>query len=93
MPDGLRQRLALARAYVKDAPIYLFDESGNNLDREGDLCLMRKLTAMRGRTTIVLITHRPSHMRLADRVLYLQDGAVVHDGKPDQVLPLILDAA
>ncbi len=93
MPDGLRQRLALARAYVKDAPIYLFDEPGNNLDREGDLCLMRKLTAMRGRTTIVLITHRPSHMRLADRVLYLQDGAVVHDGKPDQVLPLILDAA
>ncbi len=93
MPDGLRQRLALARAYVKDAPIYLLDEPGNNLDHAGDLRLMRKLTAMRGRTTIVLITHRPSHMRLADRVLYVQDGAVLHDGKPDQVLPLILDAA
>jgi len=93
MPDGLRQRLALARAYVKNAPIYLFDEPGNNLDREGDLRLMRQLTAMRGRATIVFITHRPSHMRLADRILYLQDGAVVHDGKPDQILPLILDAA
>ncbi len=93
MPDSLKQRLTLARAYVKEAPIYLMDEPGNNLDREGDLRLMRQLAAMRGRSTVIIITHRPSHMRLADRVIYLQEGAVVHDGTPDQVLPLILDAA
>jgi len=93
MPDGLKQRLTLARAYVKNAPIYLLDEPGNNLDRDGDLRLMRKLTSMRGRASVVIVTHRPSHMRLADRVIYLQNGTVVHDGKPEQVLPLILDAA
>ena len=93
MPDGLKQRLMLARAYVKNAPIYLMDEPGNDLDREGDLRLMRHLNSLRGRATVIIVTHRPSHMRIADRVVYLQDGAVVHDGKPDQVLPLILDAA
>lgn len=93
MPDGLKQRLTLARAYVKNAPIYLLDEPGNNLDRDGDLRLMRKLNAMRGHSTVVIVTHRPSHMRLADRVIYLQNGAILHDGKPEQVLPLILDAA
>lgn len=93
MPDGLKQRLMLARAYVKDAPIYLLDEPGNNLDRDGDLRMMRQLTAMRGRATVIIVTHRPSHMRIADRVIYLQSGTVLHDGKPEQVLPLILDAA
>jgi len=93
MPDGLKQRLNLARAYVKNAPIYLMDEPGNNLDHQGDERLIRHLKTMRGRATTIIMTHRPSHMRLADRVIYLQDGAVLHDGKPDQVLPLILDAA
>ena len=93
MPDGLKQRLILARAYVKNAPIYLLDEPGNNLDQQGDQRLIRQLTQMRHRATIIMVTHRPSHMRLADRVIFLQDGSVVHDGKPDQVLPLILDAA
>ncbi len=93
MPDGLKQRLSLARAYVKNAPIYLMDEPGNNLDRQGDERLIRHLKTMQGRSTVIIVTHRPSHMRLADRVIYLTDGTVVHDGKPDQVLPLILDAA
>ncbi len=93
MPDGLKQRLNLARAYVKNAPIYLMDEPGNNLDRQGDERLIRHLKSIQGHSTVIIVTHRPSHMRLADRVIYLQDGAVLHDGKPDQVLPLILDAA
>ncbi len=93
MPDGLKQRLSLARAYVKNAPIYLMDEPGNNLDRQGDERLIRHLKTLQGRSTVIIITHRPSHMRIADRVIYLTDGTVVHDGKPDQILPLILDAA
>jgi len=93
MPDGLKQRLSLARTYVKNAPIYLMDEPGNNLDRQGDERLISHLKTMQGRSTVIIVTHRPSHMRLADRVIYLTDGTVVHDGKPDQVLPLILDAA
>ncbi len=93
MPDGLKQRLMLARAFVKDAPIYLLDEPASNLDRSGETGLMEKLEALRGHATILMVTHRPSHMRLADRILYVEGGQVVHDGAPDQVLPLILNAA
>lgn len=93
MPDGLKQRLILARAYVKNAAIYLLDEPANNLDSAGDQALMKKINALRGKSTVVMVTHRPSHMRIADRVVYMERGIIVHDGKPEQVLPLILNAA
>ncbi len=86
LPSGFQQRLMLARAYVKQATIYLLDEPANNLDREGDAALMRKLQKLRGQATIFLVTHRSSHMRLADRLLYLHAGQVVLDGPPASVL-------
>ncbi len=93
MPDGLKQRLMLTRAYVKNAAIYLLDEPANNLDSAGDQALMKKIERLRGKATVVMITHRPSHMRIADRVVYMDRGTIVHDGKPEQILPLILNAA
>lgn len=93
MPDGIKQRLMLTRAYVKNAAIYLFDDPANNLDGPGDQSFMKKVNKLRESATVVLVTHRPSHMRLADRVIYMEHGMVVHDGKPEQVLPLITKAA
>lgn len=93
MSDGLKQRLMLARAYVKNPPIFLLDEPGNNLDDMSDQQLMAQLQGLKGKSTIIMITHRPSHMKLADRVIYLDQGQVVHDGAPEQVIPLILNAA
>ncbi len=87
LPSGFKQRLMLARAYVKDAPIYLLDEPAKNLDNEGDHELMRKLQGLRGRATVLIVTQRPSHMRLADRVIYLDGGRVLLDGPPSEVLP------
>lgn len=89
MPDGFKQRLMLARAYVKNAPIYLLDEPARGLDKAGDEALCAKLESLRGKSTVIMVTHRPSHMKLCDRVLYLEKGQLVHDGKPEQVLPLI----
>jgi ABC-type transport system involved in cytochrome bd biosynthesis fused ATPase/permease subunit len=77
----------LARAYVKKARIFLMDEPANNLDHQGDKDLMRKIQNLRGRATVLLVTHRPSHMRLADKVLYLEEGRLMLAGPPDQVLP------
>ena len=79
----------MARAYVKGASIYLMDEPGNNLDSEGDAKLMRKLQDLKGRATTLVITHRPSHMRIADKVLYLEGGRLMMAGPPEQVLPQI----
>lgn len=91
--DALKQRLALARCFIKDAPIYLLDNPAGSLDTESELHLLNKLTALKGRATVLFTTFRPSHMRLADRVILLKDGQVVLDGPPDRVLERISAAA
>ncbi|MBF0393324.1 MAG: ATP-binding cassette domain-containing protein, partial [Alphaproteobacteria bacterium] len=74
MAIGLRQRLSLARAYLKPASLLLLDEPGNGLDFVGDRAFIEAIGRIRGRTAVVIVTHRPSHLRLADAVLYLQGG-------------------
>lgn len=86
---GFLQQLMLARALVKNASIYLMDEPGNNLDENGDQALIETLGKMRGKATIIIVTHRPSHMRLADRVVVLDQGLVAGEGTPEQVLPAL----
>ena len=89
LPSGFQQRLALARAMVTKAPIILLDEPGQALDDEGEAAFMNVLKSMRGKKTIFLVTYRPSHMRLADRMLVLDAGQVTLDGEPEQVLAKI----
>ena len=57
---GFRQRIILARAWIKDVPLYLLDEPANNLDRPGEEALLRKLDALRGKATVIMATQRPS---------------------------------
>jgi ATP-binding cassette subfamily C protein LapB len=85
MPSGLIQRLSLARAYLKNAPIMLFDEPANALDDRGDTAFVRQLEALRGNTTVLLVTHRPSHMRICDRLIVLDAGMVIADSTPEDV--------
>jgi ATP-binding cassette subfamily C protein/ATP-binding cassette subfamily C protein LapB len=85
MPGGFRQRLALARAYLRDCPILLLDEPATGLDEAGDAVLMQSLAALRGKRTVLIVTHRPSHMKLCDRVAVLDAGRVVLDGPPAEV--------
>jgi ABC-type multidrug transport system fused ATPase/permease subunit len=92
-PDALKQRLALARCFVKDAPIYLLDNPSGSLDTASEMHLLRKLAALKGRATVLFTTFRPSHMRLADRLILLKDGQVALDGAPDKVLERISAAA
>lgn len=92
-PDALKQRLALARCFVKNAPIYLLDNPAASLDNTSELHLLRKLGELKGRATIVFTTFRPSHMRLADRLILLKDGQVAQDGPPDKVLERMSAAA
>jgi len=90
MPEALKQRLSLARAFVKDAPIYLLDAPAKGLDDSGEQGLLEKISALRGKSTVIMASHRPSHMQMADRIVYMDQGQVIHDGPPEQVLPLIL---
>jgi ATP-binding cassette subfamily C protein LapB len=92
-PDALKQRLALARCFIKNAPIFLLDNPAAGLDSASEAYLINKFSALKGRATVVFTTFRPSHMRLADRVVVLRDGQVAMDGTPAQVLERVTAAA
>lgn len=71
---GFLQRLSLVRAYLERKGVLLLDEPGRALDFEGDLAFQRKLTEIKGRQTVLLVTHRPSHLKLADRAFRVTAG-------------------
>ena len=93
LPRGLKQKIILARAYVTQAAIYLLDEPAYHLDTAGDAALMRKLQQLQGRATVFIVTQRPSHMRLADRLIVLDSGMVALAGHPEAVLAKMQKAA
>jgi len=84
--SGFMQKLCLARAYATTATVLLLDEPANALDDEGDAQLMHALTQLRRDRTIIMVSHRPSHIRLADQAIYLERGQIVRSGLPDDVL-------
>jgi ABC-type multidrug transport system fused ATPase/permease subunit len=78
--SGQAQRIALARALLKEAPILILDEATSNLDGATEQAVLRALaTERRGRTTVV-IAHRLSTVLTADRVVVMDDGAIVEVG-------------
>jgi len=83
---GERQRLCIARALLKDAPILILDEATSSLDSEAELEVQRALdTLMAGRTTLV-IAHRLSTVKNADRIVVLADGRIVEEGRHAELL-------
>lgn len=85
---GQRQRLAIARAILKDAPILILDEATSALDTESERHVQAAIeTLMQGRTTIV-IAHRLSTIENSDRILVLAHGQVVEEGKHAELLRL-----
>lgn len=85
------QRLALARAFVKDSPIMLFDEPTTGLDFEADQAFIAAIRRLRGGATIFLVTHRPSHVQVADRVVVLDGGHLRADGPPDKLVDRLIE--
>jgi subfamily B ATP-binding cassette protein MsbA len=86
LSGGQRQRLAIARALYKDAPILILDEATSQLDAESEALIGRALTnLMKGRTTLV-IAHRLSTVRRADRIVVLDKGRIVESGSHADLL-------
>ena len=86
LSGGQRQRLAIARAIYKDAPILILDEATSQLDTESEALIARALAnLMQGRTTLV-IAHRLSTVRRADRILVIDRGQIVEEGSHAELL-------
>jgi ATP-binding cassette subfamily B protein len=86
LSGGQRQRVAIARAVLKDAPLLVLDEATSAVDNETEAALQRSIERIsRDRTTIV-IAHRLSTVRHADRILVFEEGRVVEDGTHDRLV-------
>jgi ATP-binding cassette, subfamily B, bacterial len=86
LSGGEKQRLSIARALLKDAPILILDEPTSALDAETEGLLLEALRRlMKGRTTLI-IAHRLSTVRGVDRIVVLDEGRIAESGTHDELL-------
>ncbi len=86
LSGGQRQRLSIARAVLKDPPILILDEATSSVDNETEAAIQRSLERLSmGRTTVV-IAHRLSTVRNADRIYVLERGEIFEQGRHDELL-------
>jgi ATP-binding cassette subfamily B protein len=88
LSGGQRQRLAIARAILKDAPFLILDEATSSVDNETEAALQRSISKISvGRTTMI-IAHRLSTVRNADRIIVLDNGKITESGSHDELVAL-----
>ncbi len=76
LSGGQRQRIAIARALLKDSEVFIFDEATSHLDSAAERYLETYVERLKGKKTVIIITHRPSVIRKADLVVFMKEGRV-----------------
>ena len=86
LSNGERQRISIARAFLKDAPIILLDEATASLDVENETAIQEALSRLIKNKTVLIIAHRMRTVSGADKIVVLRDGAVAEQGSPAELL-------
>ena len=74
LSGGQLQRLSLARAFLHDSPLILLDEPTSNLDSLNEALVLKSLNDNREGKTIILVSHRPSSLKICDRIIKIEQG-------------------
>ena len=88
LSGGERQRLAIARALLKDAPILILDEATSALDSEAERLVQEALERLMENRTTLVIAHRLSTVRRADRIAVMVRGRIIEEGTHDELIAL-----
>jgi ATP-binding cassette, subfamily B, bacterial len=86
LSGGQRQRLAIARAFLCEAPIVLLDEATSSLDSESEELVQEALSRLVNGRTVIAVAHRLSTLRAFDRIVVMERGTIVEDGAPAELL-------
>ena len=86
MSGGERQRIAIARAILKNAPVIILDEATAYIDPENEAVIQRAVANLVNNKTVIVIAHRLSTITGADKIVVVQDGNIIDEGKHEELL-------
>ena len=86
MSGGQRQRLALARVFLKKSPILIFDEATSALDAESQEAIYQAIDSVAAGRTVIMISHRFTRMAMMDEILVFEAGRIIEKGRHEELL-------
>ncbi|OEY81901.1 hypothetical protein NT95_06220 [Oenococcus kitaharae] len=85
LSGGQLQRIMIARAFLKQADIYIFDEATASLDSQSEFFIQQAIDKIKAKATIIMIAHRLATVKNADQILFLDHGQITGEGTHDEL--------